>query len=846
MNFSEFARKEINEALSILKTSESGLSEEEAKKREKEFGLNEIKEKEISSFEILFKQFKSAFFYLLFLAGILAYFLGEKIDSILIIVFALFNVVLGFFQEFKAQKSLLLLKQYFSPAASVLRDGKEKIIDKKFLVPGDIVILDAGDIVPADLRILEEKDLLVDESILTGESRPVLKVKDKIEKLESIFEAKNILFSGTSLVSGKAKGVVILTGKETEIGKIGKLIAKIEKPSVYEKEITSFSKTILRFIVLTVTVIFLANLIIKGQRNLGDFLIFYLALTVGIIPEALPVVVAISLSNGALKLAKRNVLVKRLAAIEDLGNVEILCTDKTGTITEDKMVLDEIFSTDEEKCLEFSFLSSSLLEKDVKVVRNPFDLAIYEKLNKKNNLKEAKLIEAKLISEIPFSPQRLRNSALVEKEGKKFLVLRGAPEKILELVKDGLDKEELLRKAAEKGKMGKRVLAIAFKELEKNEYGEEDEKDLEFLGFLFFIDPLKKDAKTTIDLAKKLGVKIKILTGDSPEVAGRIGKEVNLIEKEEDVILGRDLEKLSEEDFDEACERYSVFARVLPETKFKIIKSLQKKYEVGFMGEGINDIPALKLANVAIAVNGAAEASKETSDIVLLKDDLKTVIEGIKRGRSIFSNIQKYIKATLASNFGNMYTMAAVSLIFPFLPMLPIQILLLNLLTDLPLVAIAADNLDVEELRRPKLQKFSEIFPLIFFFGLISSLFDFIFFGIFYAFGEKSIKTHWFLLSTLTEIFIVFSVRTRKFFLKAKALSSSLVFLIILVWVSSFVFPFTKFGQDLFDFVSPTISSILIIISISLAYLMANEIMKFFYFKHLAKKANYHNNSNSN
>jgi Mg2+-importing ATPase len=292
------------------------------------------------------------------------------------------------------------------------------------------------------------------------------------------------------------------------------------------------------------------------------------------------------------------------------------------------------------------------------------------------------------------------------------------------------------------------------------------------------------------------------------------------------------LENLLEKEFDEICQKYSVFARVLPETKLKIIKSLQKNYEVGFVGEGINDAPALKVANVAIAVKGAAEISKEAADIILLKNDLATIIEGIRRGRNIFSNIQKYIKIALSSNFGNMYSMAGISLIFPFLPMLPTQILLENLLSDLPLISIATDTLDPEELRRPKAQKFSQIFPLIFFLALVSSLFDFIFFGIFYLQGEASIQTHWFLLSVLTELFIILSVRTRKFFLLSKPPSPILIFLSILVFLISFSLPFTHFGQSYFKFIVPTLSSILTLISLSLAYLLVNEIVKFFYYQH--------------
>lgn len=834
--FKKYAQKEIKEVFELLRTREGGLNEEEVNGLRKIYGFNEIKDKKTSVFEILIRQIKSAFFYLLVFAATLSWLVaGEKINSLLIFIFAFLNVILGFFQELKAQRAISLLKKYFPPDIKVLRGKKEKIIDKKFLVPGDIVILEAGDVVPADLRIIEAKNLLVDEAILSGESEPVAKISEKIEKTESIFEAKNILFSGTSIVSGKAKGVVISIGEGAEIGKIGKLMSETERPSVYEKEIRDFSKVVLRFVVLTIIFIFLANLLIKKQQSLTEFTIFCLALLVGIVPEALPVVVGISLSNGALRLAKKNVLVKRLAAIEDLGNVEILCTDKTGTITEGTMVLSEIFSKDEKKCLEFAFFASSGLEKDI--ITNPFDLAVYEKI--KENITELK--KTKLLFEVPFSPHRLRNSVLVENRGEKFLIVRGAPEKIFELSKKDFDKEKLMEKIKEKGKEGKRVLAIAFKKFEKEIFSEDDEKELEFLGVLFFLDPLKKDAKSTLNLAKKLGIQVKIITGDSPEVAASVAKEIGLIENEDEVVLGKNLEGVSQKELQEICNKYSVFARVLPETKLTIIKTLQQNYEVGFIGEGINDAPALKIANVAIAVNGAAEISKEAADIILLKEDLKTIIEGIRRGRNIFSNIQKYIKATLSSNFGNMYSMAGISLLFPFLPMLPTQILLLNLLSDLPLVAVATDTLDPEELKRPKLQRFSEIFPFIFFLALISSLFDFIFFGIFYQYGEKSIQTHWFLLSVLTEIFIILSVRTRKFFLLAKPPAPILIFLAIIVWIFSFILPFTTLGQKYFFFATPTFSTILTIISIAFAYLAANEIVKHFYFKHLVKKTNHQN-----
>ena len=834
MNFAEFSTKEKEEVFEILKSRESGLVEKEAEDFQKIYGLNEIKVKEINTFDILIRQFKSAFFYLLFIAGIISLFVGEKINAILIFIFAFVNVILGFFQEFRAQRAISILKEYLPKEVEVLREGKEKFIDKKFLVPGDIVVLDSGDIVPADLRIFESKNFLVDESVLTGESQPIAKISEPLEKeAKEIFEAKNIAFSGTSVISGKAKGIVIGTGKNTEFGKIAKLTAEVVKPSIYEKEFEDFSKIILRTVLFTILAVFFANLLIKKGANVFDFTIFCLALIVGIVPEALPVIVGTALSRGALKLAKRKVVVKRLSSIEDLGNMEILCTDKTGTLTENKLKVEEVISPNKEKCLNFAFLASEFLEKSK--LRNPFDIAISQKIKDKNSFKNFKIL-----SEIPFDPKRLRNSALAMNEEKeKILILRGAPEIILERsseIGENFKREEIIKEIKKNGEEGKRILAIAYKFFDKEEYSEEDESDLKFLGYITFLDPLKKTAKATLELAKKLGVQIKILTGDAPEVAGKVAFDVRLINDPKKVILGKDLDSLSENEFEKKCEEYQVFARIAPETKLKIIKSLQKKYEVGFMGEGINDAPALKIANVAIAVKGAADVSKEASDILLLENDLRIVIEGIREGRNIFANINKYIKCTLSSNFGNLYSVATMSLILPFLPMLPAQILLVNLLSDFPLISLAGDSVDVGELRKPKMYRLNQIFPLIIFLAIISSIFDFTFLGIFYGKGESLIQTLWFLMSIFTEISLIFSVRTRKFFLTAKRPKGILISLSIFATILTLILPFTNFGKNFFHFTSPLPSSLLTIFSLILTYFFANEIVKQIYYGHLKKR----------
>jgi len=833
MDFSKYTIKKIDEIFKDLNTSEKGLSEKEAKERLEIYGFNEVKTKEITFFDIFLRQFRSPFVYLLFIASLIAFLIKEKIDSAVILLFVLINVSLGFLQEARAERAVFLLKKYLPSKIRVLRDGEEEIIDKRFLVPGDIVLLEAGNIVPADLRISKIKNFLVDESVLSGESVPVAKIPECLSReTKEIFEAKNIVFAGTSVISGEAEGVVIGTGGNTVFGGITKLVSRISKESVLEKDLLRFSQAILKIVAVTIIFIFLANLIIKGSTNFFDFLIFSIALIVSILPEALPVVVTFALSEGALKMAKEKVVVKRLSATEDLGNIEILCTDKTGTLTENKLSLEKIFARDKERCLLYALFASSYSKEEIESAQNPFDLAIFQKTPK--NFHQA-LKKIKVVSEIPFDPLRLRNSALIEdpKEG-MILIVRGAPEVILELSSQfdySLKKEEIRKEIEKEGREGKRVLAVGFKKFDKKDFLEEDEKNLIFLGFFSFKDPLKKTAKSAIQLAKKLDVQVKILTGDSLEVAGQIAKEIGLIDDPQKVILGKDLDFLADEDFQKTCEEFSVFARVSPQTKYKIVKALSKKYEVGFLGEGINDAPALKVANLAIAVDEAADVSKEASDIILLRKDLKVIIEGIRQGRNIFSNINKYIKNTISSNFGNFYSIAFISLFVPYLPMLPIQILLVNLLSDFPLISIASDKVDPEELKKPKLYQLNKFTILIILLALTSTIFDFIFFGIFHKVESGLLQTLWFQESILTEIVLIFSIRTFRFFAKARAPSFPLIIISILTILITILLPFSQFGQQAFHFISPPISALSLVISLVVGYFFVSEIVKLIYFR---------------
>lgn len=742
MKFSDYTTKDVDEVSKEFSTSEEGLSEKEAEERQKVFGFNEVKVKETGLLDVLMKQFKSPFFYLLFVVAIISLLIGEKIDSVVIFLFILINTSLGFFQEARAVRTASLLKKYLPQKTKVIRDGEVKIIEQQFLVPGDVVIIETGNIVPADLRVIETENLIVDESVLSGESVPIPKVAETLsEKAQEIFEARNIVFAGTSIISGGSEGIVLATGKNTVIGDITKLTAETARQSVYERDLLNLSRLVLRIVVATGVVVFLANLIVKGGADALKFLSFSIALVVSIIPEALPLVVTFALSQGALRMAKKKVIVKRLSAVEDLGDIEVLCIDKTGTITENKLWLHGIYSVDKNRCLLYGFLASSCIKNGAEAIRDPFDVALFREVPRETRQYSRKI---KAICEIPFDSFRMRNSVLVKiPENGKVLIVRGAPEIILRLsskLGGEADRLKIEKEIEKEGREGKRVLAIAFKKFEKDKFNDDDEKDLTFLGYFSFHDPLKDKAKEAIQSAKQMGIQIKIITGDSKEVAGKIGKEIGLITDPEKVILGETLDSLPPDEFEKACNEFYVFARISPKTKYNIVEALEKKYEVGFLGEGINDAPALKIANVAIAVREGVDISREVSDIILLQKDLRILIDGIEEGRKIFSNINKYIKCTLASNFGNFYSIAAISLFIPFLPMMPVQILLVNLLSDFPLIAVASDNVDAKELKKPKLYKLESMILLVFCLALVSTIFDFTFFGLFLNREKKICK----------------------------------------------------------------------------------------------------------
>lgn len=833
MSFQWFAQQGLDQVTRELKTNARGLKSAQAQERVNRYGWNELESHKLNGWLILWRQIASPFVLLLGGATVISMTLGQIQEGALILLFILINTVLGFWQEFQSSKALELLKRYIQPSCHVLRDGKFKSLACREIVPGDVIELEAGDIVPADARVIETTNCIVDESTLTGESQPVPKSTIAIKKSSiAIHQAKNLLFSASKIVEGKAKAVVFATGQASMVGEVATLTDANQRPSQFERGISRFSGYILRLVGITLVLIFLANILIKGgNANPIELLLFSVALAVSVIPEALPLVMTISLSRGALRLAKKNVVIKRLSSIEDLGGITVLCTDKTGTITENNLSVVETYGDDPHTLLVSAAAANGLHASKTKGVNNAFDLAINNVLDKHQRVD---LSARSGIRELPFDPVRRRNTVLV-KHGKTFeLISRGAPEQLLTRCKhlSTQDKRRFFTWMEEQGEQGRRVIAVAKRELEE-EVDDllKNEQDLTFLGAIAFFDPLKSSAKHAIQKAKDFGIQVKILTGDSLDVAIAVGKQIGLIKTDAEAMSGEEFEALKHEARLEALKTHSIFARVSPEQKYHVIQALQQSHTVGFLGEGINDAPALKSADVGLAVQGASDVARDAADVILLNKSLDVIINGIIEGREVFTNTVKYIRITLTSNFGNFYSVAIASLFIDFLPMLPIQILLVNLLSDFPMIAISTDRIDPEETKKPRRYDVKDIILFATALGIVSTVFDFIYFALFFRSGPATLQTNWFIGSILTELFIIYSIRTKRFFLLGKPVSWTVLLLTGAAAIITVILPLTELGRRLFQFQSPTPTQLGITISIAVIYFTVSECVKLAFVK---------------
>jgi len=792
-----------NEFSSDLKT---GLSLDQVSQNQKKYGYNRIHKEENSVLKIFLSQF-NVFVLLLIFSSLFSFALGEYVDGLFITSFIVLNVVLGFYQEYKSEKTAKLLEKYSAFKSCVIRGNVKYSIDHEELVPGDIVEFKAGDIIPADLKLIESNDLYLNESVISGESKPVYKSTHQTK------DSDPHLISGTSVIKGFGIAIVVYTGTSSRIGNISKLSTSTVGESIYEKESKKLSNFILKLVSITLTGAVLFNYFYNFE-SLPKFLLFSVALAVTVIPEALPLVITFSLSNGALKLYKNKVLVKRLTSIEDLGGIEVLCTDKTGTLTENKMKISGHVSFCKEDVLKLAYFSVSQ-----KGNLDTFDEAILNYSNYKYRYKE--------LSEIPFDPIRRRSSKLIQYKDENILIVKGAFEIVSKF--DHIsekDRAELIAFNKDQGSRGNRILLIGFSKIKKESFNEEDEKDLTLCGAIAFEDPLRFSSVDAITKAENLNINIKILTGDSKEVSFYIAEKLGLANSIQDVVSSSELSKLKGEDYRNAIFNSKVFCRVSPEEKYEIIKTLQTRYQVGYLGDGINDAPALKLANVGIAVSNSSDIAKSSADIILTKKSLNVLVDGIIEGRKIFYNVTKYIKITISSNFGNYFAMLASTFFVSYLPLKPIQILLLNFVSDVPLMSVSTDNVDDVDLKRPSKSNFSRLITITMVMGFISTIFDFIVFFYFRTFGEQTLQSAWFLTSVLTEIVIIFSLRTPSFFLKSSRPSLFLSCVALFTAIGAVLAIYHPSINSFLGFTPLNIDILKIILYIVLTYFALSEIVK--------------------
>jgi P-type Mg2+ transporter len=819
----------------LLDSQPAGLSDEQVEEHRRSYGFNEITHEKAPAWYIqLIHAFINPFIAILVVIAIISFIMdvatapvGHREYKTVIVVAVMVGLssLLRFIQEYRSNRAAEQLKRMVKTTATVLRREKGKMeIDIKELVPGDIVFLSAGDMIPADCRVMQSKDLFVSQSILTGESLPVEKRQDAQAntKKRSSLELDNICFMGTNVVSGTAMAVVVNIGNTTYLGSLSKAITGKRAETSFDKGINKVSWLLIRFMLIMVPLVFFINGLTKGDWL--EALLFGISVAVGLTPEMLPMIVTANLAKGAVNMSKRKVIVKRLNAIQNIGAMDILCTDKTGTLTLDKIVLQRhlnVFGEDDQEVLKWAYLNSY----HQTGLKNIMDLAVLDHAEYHDILKVEE--DFRKVDEIPFDFQRRRMSVILEeKSGRHLLVCKGAVEEMLSLCTHAFDpgeneklqvagetivpmddkmREVILNTCRKLNEEGLRVLLVAIKENEERPltYSVADENSLVLTGYIGFLDPAKPSSEPAIEGLHKLGVQIKVLTGDNDIVTKKICKDVGI--PVNNILLGAQLDSMSDEELKGELDNTSILAKLSPTQKSRVVKLLQAKgHTVGFMGDGINDAPALRDADVGISVDTAVDIAKESADIILLEKDLMVLRKGVIYGRRTFGNIIKYIKMTASSNFGNMFSMLGASAIFPFLPMLPLQLLVQNLLYDVSQISIPWDSMDKEFIDKPQQWSANGISRFMFFIGPISSIFDYITFGImFFVFKANSsehqslFQSGWFVEGLLSQTLVVHMIRTRKIpFIQSWA-TTPVVALTSLIMTIGIILPFSPFATAL-------------------------------------------------
>jgi len=845
------------DVLAKLGASQSGLTSQDASNRLQTYGYNELakRKKRTGAVEFLY-HLRNPLVFILLVAGLISGAVAiheneQPIDSIIIFAIVLMSVFLDVYQESKAEHSAELLKKRVVTTSTVLRDGAKREVRLSEVVPGDIVYLSAGDVVPADSRLISLKDLYVDQSGLTGESFPVEKTAAimKETKTATITEANNYIFLGTSVVSGTATAVAVKTGGSTEYGKIAKELVGRPPETEFERGLRRFGFLIMQVALILVIVVFFVNAFVKSfffnqSPDILESLLFAVAIAVGLTPELLPMIVSVNLSEGALEMSKKDVIVKRLASIQNFGNMDVLCTDKTGTLTENMITLVlhvDLEGKDDEKVLLYAFLNS-YYETGLK---SPLDDAVlrYKQLDVKGFDKA---------DEVPFDFIRRRVSIVVHDPQKaSLMVCKGALEEIVSVcskvelesrVADmtSVQQRKIMDNYYRLSAQGFRVLGVSYKKIEERPtYSVKDERDMVFLGFIAFMDPPKESAKQSLQLLKNAGIELKILTGDNELVTKKVCEQLGF--EITGIVLGSDVAKLQDDALARIAEKANVFARVSPSQKDRIMGALRKNgHVVGFLGDGINDATSMHTADVGISVDNAVDVAKESADIILLRKDLTVLEAGVLEGRKTFGNTMKYILMAISSNFGNMFSAAGASLFLPFLPMLPTQILLNNILYDMSEVTIPTDNVDEEYIQKPKRLDTTYIRNFMVFFGPISSIFDFLTFFImlevFSGYTHHALfQTAWWIESLVTQTLVIFAIRTRRTpFFKSKP-SKPLFLTTMIIAAVAVALPFTLLGA-VFGFVAPPLEFFAFLTAFVVAYLALVEVLKRIFYRRYASR----------
>jgi len=798
------------QAMGDLDTTAQGLNSDEAKRRLKAYGPNRLQpNKRSDPLTLLISQFKSPIILLLLFAALLSIYLGDKADSIIILIIVFLSGALGFWQEYSAANAIEKLLAMVQVTARVLRDGREVDLPFEDIVPGDVLVLNAGDGIPGDGLILESRDLFVDEAALTGETYPVEKVVGTLPPETPLSKRTNALFMGTHVISGTARAVVVRTGTDTEFGRISEHLRFKPPVPEFERGVTQFGYLLLEITTVMIIAIFAIN--VYFHRPVLDSFMFALALAVGLTPQLLPAIISINLATGARRMAKEKVIVKQLSSIENFGSMNVLCSDKTGTITEGKVEVYSAVGIDGQKsdkvllyaglnaCMESGFAS-------------PIDAAI-------KNYCTLDLGGYNKVDEVPYDFIRKRLSVLVAKDGINIIMTKGALQNVMDIcsraelngniIGMGEARPLIMKQYNELSAKGFRTLGVSYKDVgQQSRIAKDDEYDMTFLGIIVLYDPPKPGIMDAIKDMSRLGVTLKIITGDNALVAAYINRQICSADEisggicNDRVIKGTELDHMSDDALMAAVNEVNVFAEVEPNQKERIIIAMKRAGNVvGYMGDGINDGPALHAADVGISVDSAADVAKEAAEIVLMEKDLDVLARGIEEGRKTFANTLKYVFMATSANFGNMFSMAGASLFLPFLPLLPTQILLTNLMTDIPEMTIATDTVDLELVDRPRRWDIGFIKKFMVTFGLVSSIFDFMTFGVLLFLlhaSERQFQTGWFMESVVSAAMIVLVIRTRKPFFRSHpgkplVLATLLIVAVVIVMPYTPIAPFFKF-----------------------------------------------------